>query len=95
MYRLKEILKPILHFYEFILIDNPPSLNYLSLNSLIAATHVLLPTQLETPSVDGLVNTIQTIKRIQKTHNKNLKLLGILPNMCDSRVRGQKEIPQY
>lgn len=92
LFRLSEILKPITHFYKFIVIDNPPSLNYLSLNSLIAATHVLLPTQLETPAVDGLVNTMQTIKRIQKTHNRKLKLLGILPNMCDFRLGGHKKM---
>jgi chromosome partitioning protein len=92
LHRLSEVLEPIKHFYEFIVIDNPPSLNYLSLNSLITATHVLLPTQLETPAVDGLVNTIQTIRRIQNTHNSKLKLLGILPNMCDFRMSGHKRM---
>ena len=92
LYRLTEILKPIIHFYEYIIIDNPPSLNYLSLNSLIAATHVLLPTQLETPSVDGLVNTVKTIERIRKTHNRKIKLIGILPNMCDFRLGGHKRM---
>ena len=92
MKRLKEVLKPIINFYDFVVIDNPPSLNFLSLNSLLTATHVVIPTQLETFSIEGLLNTIKTIKRIQKTHNKKLKLLGILPSMCDFRLSGHKEV---
>jgi len=90
--RLAQILKPINHLYEYIVIDNPPGLSYLTLNGLIAASHVMLVTQLETPSLESLNNGIQTVKKVQKTYNKDLKLIGILPNMCDFRIAEQSKL---
>lgn len=54
--RLSQIIKPISHLYDYIVIDNPPGLSYLALNGLVAASHVLLVTQLETPSIESMNN---------------------------------------
>ncbi|MBT3239398.1 MAG: ParA family protein [Chloroflexi bacterium] len=84
--RLENILVPILDTYEYIIIDNPPGMNLINLNGLVAATHVVGLTQLETPSINSLNNAIQTIENVQKKYNSDLKFIGILPNMCDFRM---------
>jgi len=90
--RLSQILKPISHLYEYIVIDNPPGLSYLALNGLIAASHVLLVTQLETPSLESLNNGIRTVATVQKKYNKALNFTGIVPNMCDFRITEQSKL---
>ncbi len=61
-------------------------MNLINLNGLVAGSHVLCVTQLETPSINSLTNAIQTIENVQKNYNSNLKLIGILPNMVDLRM---------
>ncbi len=84
--RLKTILEPIRDSYEFIIIDNPPGMNYTNLNGLVTATHVLVTTQLETPSIESLNNGLRTIESIRQKYNPPLDLAGILPTMCDFRI---------
>ncbi len=91
VYRLRELLSPIEHSYEYVVIDNPPALNFISTNSLVAATHVLIPVQLETLALDGLTEAIHTIESVRKQQNRGLELVGILPTMCDFRYQEQKE----
>ena len=71
--------------------DNPPSLGHLACNSLIAASHVLVPIQLAAPALFSLSETIRTIQSIQKKHNRELQLVGILATMCDFRYQEHKE----
>ncbi|MGD0613608.1 MAG: ParA family protein [Anaerolineales bacterium] len=91
LFRLREILTPIDSMYRYAVIDNPPGLSHLSVNSLVAATHVLIPVQLEAPSLDGLSEAVQTIQSVQRQQNPGLKIAGILPTMCDFRYQEQKE----
>lgn len=91
VYRLREILLPIEHLYEYVIIDNPPAKNFVSTNSLVAATHVVIPIQLETLSLNGLVKTKKTIESVQRQQNPHLKLIGILPTMCDFRYQEERE----
>jgi chromosome partitioning protein len=91
LFRLREILTPIESMYRYALIDNPPGLSHLSVNSLVAATHVLIPVQLEAPSLDGLAEAVQTIQSVQRQQNPALKIAGILPAMCDFRYQEQNE----
>ena len=65
--------------------DCPPSLNILTVNSLVSATGVLIPVQCEFYALQGLSELINTIKQIQNTSNENLKVEGILRTMFDSR----------
>lgn len=91
LFRLRGILETIEPLYRYVVIDNPPGLSYLSVNSLVGATHVIVPIQLEAPSIEGLANALKTIQSVQRQQNPSLRLVGILPTMCDFRLQEQKE----
>jgi len=91
LFRLREILETLEPFYQYVVIDNPPGLSYLSINSLVGSTHVLIPCQLEAPSIESLSGALKTIQSVQRQHNRSLQLLGILPTMCDFRQQEQHE----
>ncbi|MEE3718531.1 ParA family protein [Tumidithrix elongata RA019] len=82
--RLKDAIAPFLEVYDFILIDCPPSLGILSVISLVAATHVLVPIQTQFKALMGTDLLLGTTKKIQKKLNRNLKLAGFLPTMYSS-----------
>ena len=65
--------------------DCPPSLNILTVNSLVSATGVLIPVQCEFYALQGLSELVNTINQIQSKSNNNLKIEGILRTMFDSR----------
>ena len=83
--RLMSALKPLLHHYEYILIDCPPSLNILTLNALVAADGVMIPMQCEYYALEGLSSLIKTIDDVRHTVNSRLKIEGLLRTMFDSR----------
>ena len=82
---LRNKLEQLSSKYDYILMDCPPSLNILTVNSLVSATGVLIPVQCEFYALQGLSELINTIKQIQNTSNENLKIEGILRTMFDSR----------
>jgi len=84
-YVLKNILNDISASYDYILMDCPPSLNILTVNSLVSATGVLIPVQCEFYALQGLSELINTINQIQESSNANLKIEGILRTMFDTR----------
>ncbi|BAZ36738.1 cobyrinic acid a,c-diamide synthase (plasmid) [Calothrix sp. NIES-4101] len=85
-YRLAEALTPIKDNYDFILIDCPPSLGILSILSLTAATHLLVPIQCQFKSFLGTDLLLDTVARVKKKLNKNLQIAGFIPTMLDSRT---------
>ena len=64
-YLLKKLLAPILGRFDFVLIDSPPSLNILTLNGLVAADSVLVPTQCEYFALEGLTDLFDTLARVR------------------------------
>ncbi len=72
--------------FDVVIIDSPPSLSILTVNGLIAATHVLLPVQAEFYALEGLGQLLETMKLIRKNMNPTLDLVGVLPTMVDSRT---------
>jgi chromosome partitioning protein len=72
--------------YDYILIDCPPSLGLLTLNSLTAADKVLIPLQCEYYALEGLGQLLHTIKLVQERLNPSLELEGVLLTMFDART---------
>ncbi|NCU38486.1 ParA family protein [Candidatus Saccharibacteria bacterium] len=84
--RLKYAIANCQSDYEYIIIDNPPSLSLLTVNGLIAARYVLLPVQAEFYALEGLGQLLETMKLVRKSLNPTLDLIGVLPTMVDSRT---------
>ncbi len=84
--RLKNALASILDNYDFILIDCPPSLGLLTVLSLVAATHVLVPIQTQFKSFQGTDLLLNTVARLRKAANPDLKIAGFVPTMFDGRT---------
>lgn len=84
--RLKDALAPLLPNYDFILIDCPPSLGILSIVSLVAATHVLVPIQTQFKAFQGTDLLLRTVAGLRKAANRNLAIAGFIPTMYDGRT---------
>lgn len=84
--RLKQVLEKLQSHYDFILLDCPPSLGILSVMSLVAATHVLIPIQTEFKALKGTELLLNTLMEVKIIANKNLKIAGFIPTMFDIRT---------
>ncbi len=82
---LSNAMKMVRHLYDFVIIDCPPSLGFLTLNALVAADSVLIPVQCEYYALEGVGNLLKTIHRIRLAFNANLKIQGFLLTMFDGR----------
>ncbi|MWW26543.1 ParA family protein [Algibacter lectus] len=91
-YMLKKSLKEIKDDYDYILIDCAPSLGLLTLNALTAADSVIIPIQCEYFALEGLGKLLNTIKSVQKIHNPELDIEGLLLTMYDSRLRLSNQV---
>jgi chromosome partitioning protein len=91
-YMLKQALASIKDKYDYILIDCAPSLGLLTLNALTAADSVIIPIQCEYYALEGLGKLLNTIKSVQKIHNPDLDIEGLLLTMFDSRLRLSNQV---
>ena len=91
-YRLKNAIKAVRDTYNYILMDCPPSLNIVTLNALVAADGVIVPTQCEFFALQGLVELLDTIETVRQSLNPQLKLDGILRTMYDRRNKLNCEV---
>lgn len=89
---LKERIEPVLHKYENILIDCPPSLGIFTINALTAADLVLIPVQCQFFALKGLASLLETILSVKKRLNPQLEILGILPTMAEKTVMSRDVI---
>lgn len=83
--RLKLLLEDVFSDYDFIIIDCPPSLGFLTVNALVATDFVIVPLQCEYFAMEGLGHLMNTLKLIRSNLNPTLELGGILLTMFDSR----------
>ncbi|RNC89613.1 MAG: ParA family protein [Allomuricauda sp.] len=91
-YMLKEAVKGLKEVYDYILIDCAPSLGLLTLNALTAADSVMIPIQCEYFALEGLGKLLNTVKSVQKIHNMDLDIEGMLLTMYDSRLRLSNQV---
>ncbi|MCD6323004.1 MAG: ParA family protein [Clostridiales bacterium] len=90
--RLKESLNDIRDEYDYILIDCPPSLGLLTLNSLTAADTILVPIQCEYYALEGLTQLMSTVKLVRKHLNSTLQVEGVVLTMFDARTNLSLEV---
>ena len=91
-YRLKEALVEVEPEYDFILIDAPPSLGFLTINALTAARSVLVPVQCEYYALEGLSHLLGAIRLVQQGLNPNLQIEGVLLTMYDNRLNLSQQV---
>ena len=91
-YMLKKALLTVVDNYDYILIDCAPSLGLLTLNALTAANSVIIPIQCEYFALEGLGKLLNTVKSVQKIHNADLDIEGLLLTMFDSRLRLSNQV---
>jgi chromosome partitioning protein len=91
-YALKRALAKIGGKYDVVIIDCPPSLGVLTLNGLTAADEVIVPLQCETLAHRGVGQFLRTITDVQQITNPDLKLLGALPTLYDSRTTHSRDV---
>lgn len=91
-FRLNNKLKPVLDQYDYILIDCPPSLGLLTINSLVASDYVLIPVQAEYYALEGLGQLVNTIGLVQNYLKAELKVLGAVLTMYDKRNKLCRDI---
>ena len=92
--RLKTALAPVKDYYDFIIIDCPPSLNMLTVNAMTAADSVLVPMQCEYYALEGLTALMDTISKLTSVVNSNLHIEGILRTMYDPRNRLANDVSE-
>jgi chromosome partitioning protein len=91
---LKNLLSQIENFFDYIIIDCPPSLSLLTVNALTAAEWMLIPLQCEFYALEGLGQLLQTMKRIKYNLNRKLKIAGILLTMFDKRTNLSHQVAE-
>ncbi len=89
---LKEAIAEIKNDYDYVIIDCAPSLGLITLNALTAADSVIIPIQCEYFALEGLGKLLNTIKNVQKIHNPELNIEGLLLTMYDSRLKLSNQV---
>ena len=93
-FRLREGLRPLRDDYDYILMDCPPTLSALTINALVAAHGVVIPTQCEYYALEGLSSLVKTIERLRETVNPDLHVEGVLRTMFDPRNNLARDVSE-
>jgi chromosome partitioning protein len=93
-FRLRDALEPIRAEYPFILLDCPPALDLLTLNSLVASNGLLVPMQAEYFALEGISELMSTLDRVTQAFNPGLALEGVVLTMYDDRTNLSQQVTQ-
>lgn len=91
-FRLKDRLATLDGLYDVVVIDTPPTLGLITINALVAATHVLIPIQSSYYALEGTDDLLETIEKVKARPNPNLKILGVVVTLHDRRTTLGKEV---
>lgn len=91
-FRLKDKLEPLLNEYPQVVIDCPPTLGLLTVNALVAATHLLIPIQSSYFALEGTDDLLETIEKVRARPNPALRILGVVITMHDKRTALARDI---
>ena len=89
---LRDAVRPICDRYDYVIIDSPPSLGLLTVNTLAAADTVLIPIQCEYYALEGLTQLLNTVRLVQRSLNQGLQIEGVLLTMYDERLNLSRQV---
>lgn len=93
-YKLREAIEPVRADYPFIILDCPPALDLLTLNSLVAANGLLVPMQAEYFALEGISELMSTLDKVTQAFNPGLALEGVLLTMYDDRTNLSQQVSE-
>ena len=91
-FRLKDRLEAVKSRYEFVVIDTPPALGLITVNALVAATHLMIPVQSSYFALEGTDDLLETVDKIRARPNPDLKLLGAVITLHDKRTTLARDV---
>jgi chromosome partitioning protein len=91
-FRLKDKLEPLTKTHEIIIVDCPPALGLLTVNALVAATHLLIPIQSSYFALEGTDDLLETVEKVRTRANPGLEIMGVLITMHDKRTSLARDI---
>jgi len=91
-YRLRDKLEPLRELYNYIIIDTPPTLGILTVNALVASTHLLVPIQSSYFALEGTDDLLETYEKIRARPNPDLRFLGVVVTLYDRRTVLSRDI---
>jgi chromosome partitioning protein len=91
-FRLKDRLEAVRKTYDFVVIDTPPALGLITVNALVAATHLIVPVQSSYFALEGTDDLLETVEKIRSRPNPNLKLLGAVITLHDKRTTLARDV---
>jgi chromosome partitioning protein len=92
--RLREAIDKVRGMYDFLILDCPPALDLLTLNSLVAADRLLVPMQAEYFALEGISELVQTLQRVREAMNPALEIEGVLLTMYDDRTNLAQQVTE-
>ena len=93
-FRLKDRFDPLRGQYDFIIIDTPPTLGLITVNALVAASHLIIPIQSSYFALEGTEDLLETVEKVKARPNPNLQVLGVVITLYDKRTTLARDIQQ-
>ena len=94
-FRLKDRLDTFKYKYDFVIIDTPPTLGLITINSFVAATHLIIPIQSSYFALEGTDDLLETFEKVRARSNPDLVLLGVLITLYDRRIVIAKDSEEH
>lgn len=91
-YRLRDAINLVRDHYDYIFIDTPPTLGLITLNALVAASHILIPIQSSYLCLEGTDDLLETIEKVKRIANPDLEILGVIITLHDRRTNISKDV---